>query len=287
MSTRTDSHSPKNLVTEDYNYVAVLDLHPDDKPTPAMVAYRRRMMDLLISSPAVRNIGQCDHCGARIRYTAILRHLPTGEHIHVGETCLDNRFERSTADFQAMRKQAELDRAEHRIKTAVAAFVAANPDLAFMTSWETTREASTNDFVIDVAGKLRKYGELSERQVAAVRAALVRDAEWAAKKAVVQAAKDAAEAANPAQPVPTGRIVLTGEVLTTKYVDSQFGSTLKMLVKEDRGFKVWGTVPNSLDVERGDRVAFTATVEPSKDDATFGFFTRPSKASAVTAREID
>ncbi len=54
-----------------------------------------------------------------------------------------------------------------------------------------------------------------------------------------------------------------------------------MLVEGD-GWKIWGgTVPLGLDFggpARGHRIAFTATVEASDDDASFGYFTRPAKA---------
>jgi hypothetical protein len=58
-----------------------------------------------------------------------------------------------------------------------------------------------------------------------------------------------------------------------------------MLVKDDRGFKLWGTVPSDLIVEgvdRGMRVKYTANVEASKDDESFGFAARPRKASVVS-----
>lgn len=79
-----------------------------------------------------------------------------------------------------------------------------------------------------------------------------------------------------------GRQVITGIVLAMKWQDSYYGSTLKMMVQDDRGFRVWGSVPSSLSPEREDRISFTATVEQS-DDTKFGFFKRPTKASVVNA----
>jgi hypothetical protein len=53
-----------------------------------------------------------------------------------------------------------------------------------------------------------------------------------------------------------------------------------MLVKDDRGFRVYGTVPGDIiGVANGDRVRFDAAVEPSKDDPKFGFYKRPTKAT--------
>lgn len=103
-------------------------------------------------------------------------------------------------------------------------------------------------------------------------------------KAVVKAVEDEkvreAEAAK-AEDCPTGRVEIEGEVLSLKWQRGNYGDTYKMLVKDARGFKVWGTVPSSIDPEVGQEVSFTATVEPSKDDAKFGFYKRPTQAVVV------
>lgn len=93
-------------------------------------------------------------------------------------------------------------------------------------------------------------------------------------------AERAVEAAAPVAPAPEGRVVVTGTVVGLKWVDSQYGSTLKWTVRDDRGFKVWATVPAGIfGAERGDRVTFTVTLERSRDDETFAFGKRPTKAS--------
>lgn len=98
-------------------------------------------------------------------------------------------------------------------------------------------------------------------------------------------------AALPSTPVPEGRNVVTGTILSLKDVASDYGVTEKMVVEDERGFRVYVTVPSGLHVQmgecdwrgvrRGDRVTFTATLERSKDDETFGFGKRPTKASVV------
>jgi hypothetical protein len=94
----------------------------------------------------------------------------------------------------------------------------------------------------------------------------------AAQRAAEQAELDAAE------PCPTGRVEITGKILTIKLQEGYYGDTWKMLVKDDRGFKVWGSIPSSLHATRGARVTFMAAVEPSRDDDKFGFYKRPTKA---------
>lgn len=270
---RTDAHRPAALVTEDYEYVFAAMNQVEGGPgwVLRMGDYGLQMSRWISRTDYLgRGTHQCHHCGAHLNYFAVLEHLPTGDAVVVGETCLANRFDRASNDFHALRKAAQLDREAHRIRTAVAKFVEANPDLAFMAD---PKAEHTNEFTRDVARKLRQYGTLSERQITAVRRSLVRDAE--------RAARLAAEALEPREVVPTGRQQVSGTVLSLKTKEGDYGASLKMLVKDARGFKIWGTVPSAISPQVGDTVAFTATLEASNDDEYFGFANRPSKASIV------
>lgn len=143
----------------------------------------------------------------------------------------------------------------------------------------------------------------AEREAAAARAEEERKARIAAERAARDA--DAADC-------PEGRVTITGEVVSVKRQENQFGTTTKMLVRDDSGFKVWGTMAAPLadalyqrwyegkqnelgddfhtynygpdvwfEVARGSRVTFTATVKKSDDDRIFGFFNRPTKAEVI------
>jgi hypothetical protein len=94
-----------------------------------------------------------------------------------------------------------------------------------------------------------------------------------------RADRDAAHANG--EDAPEGRQVITGTLLTLKYQESHYGETLKMLVQDDRGFRVWGSVPSSLDANRNDRIQFTAAITQSDKDSKFGFFKRPTKAQII------
>ena len=99
-----------------------------------------------------------------------------------------------------------------------------------------------------------------------------RDAQRAERDAAHEAGEDA----------PEGRVVITGTVLAFKRQESIYGDVLKMLVQDDRGFRVWGSVPSSLDdAERESRITFTATVTASDKGSKFGFFKRPAKAAVL------
>ena len=146
----------------------------------------------------------------------------------------------------------------------------------------------SNSFADSLGNALNDYGKLSPKQSAAVLKIIdgniAKKAEWAAKSV--------AENAN-AEPIVNGKQVITGEVLTVKNQEGPYGNTFKMLVRDARGFKVWGTVPSALSeacyeaetTVKGSRVTFSATVEASKDDNKFGFYKRPTKAK-LTAEDF-
>ena len=145
---------------------------------------------------------------------------------------------------------------------------------------ECARYINTTEFctMLEMVGKLIRYGNLSEKQVAFLRTLLDR----MARRNVIEAERAVEKAA--AAPVPSGRQVVTGEVLKVEVRDTGYGEQLKMLVKASPGFLLWGSVPSGINgVSRGDRVTFSATLQPSDRDPKFGFFSRPTKASLLTA----
>ena len=133
--------------------------------------------------------------------------------------------------------------------------------------------------LVSIVGNLKSRGSLSDKQVEFLKSLVAklensreeteeREKEWAAQS---EAADD----------VPEGRMEVTGQVLSMKMHTDGYGSRMKMLVAPEGGFKIWGSVPSSLDCEKGDRIQFTATLEASDDDPKFGFFKRPSKAKVI------
>lgn len=168
--------------------------------------------------------------------------------------------------------------ARRRVKADTLAAAQAADAAADRRNWEAKGYGDLLATLEDAIRDLR-VGDPIRRQAEAAREGINL---YAATEADAQAARDVLDAlaAREAAKVPVveGRYEIQGEVLTVKVQDGQYGSTLKMLVAVD-GYKVWGTVPSDLyGVDRGDRVAFTATVTKSDDDEAFGFYSRPTKA---------
>lgn len=314
MTTRTDVHSPKNLVTEDYTYVGAFDASAGDpgarggtlteftvhgvtvEAFSPVGAEKSALITLLALSEGKRPHGgswfQCDHCGAHLRYVAVVYHEATDTHLAIGETCLDNRFARATVDFQRIRKAAELDRKAQRIIAAAAEFVAGLPEgeVADLLGdkhapldeapWNLSGYALST--ITDIRRKLYTYGDLSERQVAFVGKLLVEAREKAA-----EAAKRAEARANEVRiPAPEGRVEVIGTVVHRRSVWSDYaglggGYVWKIIVKDDRGFAVWLSEPSSIETNLGDRVKVRATLTRSDRDESFAFGKRPSNAEII------
>lgn len=136
---------------------------------------------------------------------------------------------------------------------------------------------------LDIVSRLIKWGNISDK-AASYLGQLLDRIERAPEIAAEKAAAKALEMAN-AKPVPVveGRVVVQGEVLSVREQEGFYGVQIKMLVKVEAGFKLWGSVPAALvdKVEKGSVVEFSAALQKSDDDEYFGFFSRPSKAKLI------
>jgi hypothetical protein len=52
-----------------------------------------------------------------------------------------------------------------------------------------------------------------------------------------------------------------------------------------QGFIVWVTMPSGMSADRGDKVAFKATLTPSDNDPKFAFGKRPSTVAVPNATQ--
>jgi hypothetical protein len=186
-------------------------------------------------------------------------------HVYAGE-CFECNGGRKSFPAVGTRNATTVEQAQRGHVTALKA--RARREAKAAAKWEADREAR-------------------EAREAAALAAQIAQAE-------VEAYEEAARLAALVD-VVEGKAVITGTVLGLKSVESTFGyrttTTMKMLVADDRGFKVFGTAPVRLAQAteagtyaalKGMRVTFTATVEAGRDRG-FGYFTRPTKVAILPA----
>lgn len=311
---RQDIHRPSAINPVDYQYVGqeVIKIEcPWD--CAAMQAERLRIQAHMARSGGTyshhEHGGNCMVCGsANAIYTVLFYHVPTNTYVRMGQDCAQKVEMGDMGDFNAFRTAVEDARNAQAGKRKAQAVLA---DLGLTRCWdlyanqptfpgcecpyscdcyhEWARENWKKDeqIVVDVVGKLVQYGNLSEKQTAFLGNLLVRIDNRPEREAAEKAAREAAA------DCPSGRIEIQGTVLSVKTEDDgPYGPTTRMLVQADAGYKVYGSRPSNqigpdgqtLDprcFERGDRVMFTATVQPSSDDPKFGFFKRPAKGRVL------
>lgn len=274
---RTDVHRPSVIVPTDYSFVAYEHMNVMEAGPEYVMAMRAIIREHMARTGGTYSShahgGNCHICGAHCIWTALFYHAPSNTYIRTGLDCMDKLD--TSLDGTEFRKRVThyLERRAGKEK-AKGILEAAGAGAAWTIYAEPgSAEHYEENTITDIVGKLVQYGSVSEKQMAFVKALLGR----IEKRAVIAAERAAEREA--AKPVPVGRMRIVGKVLMTKWVETEFGTTQKMLVAHADGWKVYGTVPSMLrggTELKGATVEFTATVEASKDDAKFGFFRRPT-----------
>jgi hypothetical protein len=260
----------------------------------------------------VDTTGSCQVCGnVQAIYLALFWHRPTNTYVRVGFDCT-SKLEMSGDEraFNLFRKNVQNAREAQAGKRKAIAILGDNGLSAawdiftaeFPKHLEDCKAAGVNSFgddngvenpctcdrevrcrefdafpertIRDIVGKLVKYGSVSEKQMGFIATLLKQITDRPIVEAQRQAEKDAAG------PVPTGRVQMTGTVLMVKEYDKprfsyhDSDTVTKVLIRLENGSKVMGA--RFENIEKGETVTFTATVEASKDDPKFGFFKRAS-----------
>lgn len=142
-----------------------------------------------------------------------------------------------------------------------------------------------NHFLAEMKAKFNDGFELTENQANAIEQAFEREEKRRRWDEMVE------EILGRGGHPESGRQEVDGVVLTGKYQESFYGSTLKLLVLDYRGFKVWCSAPKGFSQQidrddegylipqaaRGLQIKMKVTLEPK--DAGFAFGTRPVLAA--------
>lgn len=284
-TTRTDTHRPSAIVPDDYVFVACAYLKIENLGDAFFLQEQRELIQAHMARTGGaysrhEHGGNCHVCGSvNLIYSIVYYHEPSNSYIRVGEDCaqkLDMGGQREINRFRAAVHDA-LEAKAGKAKAKAILNEARIPE-----AWEIYEATDRTGFrfeentITDIVGKLVKYGSVSVAQGEFVHRLLDKIHNRAHIEAQRKLEADAAA------PCPTGRVVVTGTILSIKGQDSPWGFVNKMLVRDDSGFKVWVTCPAQAEGQRGSKVTFTATIEPSRDDPKFGFGRRPAKLAIIT-----
>lgn len=233
---------------------------------------------------------RCACCGHALKYACAVVHTPTGNGYWIGRDCA--RKIETLRHFDSTISQHTVALAERiACNKREADFLAANPDTMSIIAWCKLPRAPK--IAKDMLEKMRRFGDLSVKQIETLERIRQQDAE---------------RRANATAKVITGRQTIRGIVLKADPRRNDVGSspfTLKLLLDLGTGVRLYGNAPEYVDVpeqrgkkqpdyvqagqnhwswevvEAGDTVEFTGTVEASQNDDLFGFWKRPAKFKIV------
>lgn len=243
-------------------------------------ADRRKIEEVISKAKALGvELHQCYVCGQHLKYNYVVQDA-TGKNFVVGCDCVEKigdtrlmttiQIEHERARKNADR-QRKISKEMRRKLDNELAWLSENPTLADAFDFCKNNESAWH-VSRDIARKVGEFGSISEKQVAVLVREYDKHLNPPKQEEVVE--------------VPVGKQIITGEVLSFKWVDSYTGyghGSLKFLVKDDRGFKVFGTCPSSLsEAVKGSRVTFTAILQPTKDFG-FAFSSHPSKGTVLSS----
>lgn len=278
---RTDTHRPSAINPDEYIFVSFHDHRAESAALTVaeMAVFREHMNATGGKFSTHEHGGVCHICGnANAMSVARFWHEPSNTYIEVGETCADKLGDGEALNFRSFREKVKVGlQANAGKRKAQAILESSGLSRAwqiYCADWQDSFQYQEST-IRDIVGKLVRYGSLSEKQHAFLQG-LVEQIE---KRAEIELQRKVEH--DNASPIPMNnvRALIKGKVLSVKPVESFYGDTLKMLVQHRDGWKIYGTVPNSIsNVEIGDFVSFEALISVSDNDSKFGFFKRPTKA---------
>lgn len=237
---------------------------------------------------------KCDCCGHRLIYACVIEHTPTGAFYHIGRDCYANveclKAHNDWVSLSGDRLSVRLAAAKKAAAARKAGdireqqFFAASPDMVAVFDFAANppiapehpsfhKIAWAVSTLRDLRRNVRHRG-LSEKQFAFARKLHAESLEKIEQDRV--RAEQAAAAIAAGVRAPEGRVAVEGVIVSTKWVENDFGGSTKCLVDFGNGTRAWGTLPSSYAGGKGDRVRFRASFELSEKDPLFAFFKRPS-----------
>ena len=280
---RTDIHRPGMIQPHLYTFVGWYYLGAMGVRSRSVMALSATLEKFRVSEECwdfgaltYGEFGKCGVCGARFAMGEVWQHVDTMDFVHIGHDCAEKYNLVSGTNWTALQ-----DMRDRSLKAKATAERNAAKRAEIFASSPLLEEALKTDHYIvrDINDRFRRYGSLSEKQIALV----LKIAGDQIKQVEVRAQR-AQEAHVEA---PEGRTTVRGTVVSTKMHDGQYGSVLKMTVKvttPEGSWLAWGTVPSDIhaDVKVGRTVEFDGTFTRSNDKKYFAFFKRPSKASLLS-----
>jgi hypothetical protein len=260
----------------DYSLVGVLDTNTsmfradDSRARKAVAAMEAEGFEYAMVHPH----GQCDHCGNRLRYVAVMLHRPSDGLVEIGINCLGNRFGATKAEVKRMMAEAKAAREAHAKLDSFRAACDENPALAYATYLTNmivaAPEGAFTEFQTGMLSKIvsqsRSYGSLApwhtnrvEQLIGEMEETLTRELARLEKVKAERSARVDAFVGT----LGEKKHQFTGVVrFALKLADNGFGARRMILIDTPEGTVKWTSgIDKAFELDRDDAVAFTATVK--------------------------
>ena len=262
---RTDIHRPSAIRPADYRFVAML-YSPragEDALDYSVVAAQRQRVQADIERTGGRysqheHGGSCHVCGAWAATLGVFHHASNNEYIRVGETCSEKLDGGDEAIFRVFRAALASEREAMAGKRKARATLI---DAGLVAAWDIYTAVTVDDrrweenTLIDIVGKLVKYGSISEKQTSFIATLL--------NKIAGRADIDAQRAVDKAASQHVGTVGERREFrLIVKAVpsfDTQFGMMFVHICRDEAGNTV--VYKGKSLAAKGDTIVVKATIK--------------------------
>lgn len=233
---------------------------------------------------------RCALCGHALKISCAVTHRPTGNGYWIGRDCAKSI--QSLATYGKLIEGATVALAQRlACDKRESDFLAAHPEAIGVITW--SKRPNAPRISRDICEKLRRYGNISDAQIALLEKIRQQDIDRRAKATGT---------------ATVGRQTIKGTVLKVTVEESEFGGTrwskpptyAKVLVDLGNGVRLMGKLPEHMILDErtasrgeswnkaghqvetftivkvGDKIEVTATVNPSEKDNLFGFWKRPT-----------
>lgn len=276
-ATRYDVHAAAHADFDpaDYKLIGVLDL--DTSPFRADDSKGRKAVQAMEAEGfpyvAIHPHGQCDACGQRLRYVAVMFHHPSAALVQIGLDCLQGRFAMAKAEVKRMVAEAKAARQAHALLDSFLAQCDEHQDLAYATYAKNLAAAAPEgmstkgtEILASITHSARQYGSATLGQLHLI-AKLLGELEG---KFAEQEERNAARAAERSDRVDAfiGTVgdkkrPFTGVVRMVKVIETQYGTSFLRIIDTPEGTVKWfsSTIPAGVELKTGAEVTFTATIK--------------------------
>lgn len=238
---------------------------------------------------------RCSLCGHSLKIACAVTHKPTGNGYWIGRDCAAkiNELQRFGAIIKgatvALAQRIACDKRE-------ADFISEHPDVIGILTW--SKRPNAPRISRDICEKLRRFGSISDKQIALLEKIRQQD--------IDRRAKATGKATD-------GRQTIKGKVMKVTVEESEFGGSrwhkpptyAKVIVDLGNGVRLMGKLPEHMDLDertvvraesfnkvghqvethtiirKDDVIELSATVAQSQKDDLFGFWKRPTKFQIV------